>query len=106
VALFVYDGLTQAELASGLELEQPTVSNTLKRMHRDGLIQRATNPSDRREVHLHLTERARALIPQLLTMAAEVDSAAVAGLSSDEAQTLHELLQRFTDNLSADTTTS
>ncbi len=80
------------------------MANTLKRMQRDGLIQRAPHLSDRRQEYLHLTDRGRTLAPQLIAMAAEVNRTALAGLSPSEAQTLIELLHRVIDNLRADTT--
>ncbi|MEP6893465.1 MAG: MarR family winged helix-turn-helix transcriptional regulator [Gaiellaceae bacterium] len=104
LALLEHDGLTQAELVRRLDLEQPTVANTLQRMERDGLIWRAPHPTDRRRAHLHLTNRARALAPQLIAMAAEVNHAAFAGLTASETQTLLDLLHRVIDNLRADTT--
>ncbi|MDQ2896734.1 MAG: MarR family transcriptional regulator [Actinomycetota bacterium] len=102
LALLQQDGLTQAELVRRLDLEQPTVANTLKRMHRDGLIQRVPHPTDGRQEHVHLTDRGRTLAPQLMEMAAEVNRAALAGLSPEEALTLLELLHRVIDNLRAD----
>lgn len=104
LALLTDDGLTQAELVRHLDLEQPTVANTLKRMHRDGLIQRAPHASDRRQEHLHLTEHGRTLAPQLIAMAAEVNRTALTGLSAGEARMLLELLHRVIENLRADTT--
>lgn len=104
LALLQQDGLTQAELVRRLDLEQPTVANTLKRMHRDGLIQRAAHATDRRQEHVHLSDRGRTLAPQLVQMATEVNRAALAGLSPTEAQTLLELLHRVIDNLHADIT--
>ena len=103
LALLEQDGLAQAELVRRLDLEQPTVANTLKRMQRDGLIERAPHASDRRREHLHLTERGRTLAPQFVAMAADVNRTALAGLSPDEARTLLDLLHRVIDNLRADT---
>jgi len=104
LALFQEDGLTQAQLVRRLDLEQPTVANTLKRMERDGLVHRAPHVTDRRQEHVHLSERGRTLSPQLIAMGAEVNTAALAGLSPSEARTLLELLHRVIANLQADTT--
>jgi DNA-binding MarR family transcriptional regulator len=103
LALLEDDRLTQSELVRRLDLEQPTVANTIKRMHRDDLVARAPHPTDRRQELLYLTDRGRALAPQMVNMAAEVNRAALAGLSPSEARTLLALLHRVIDNLRADT---
>lgn len=103
LALLAEDGLTQAELARRLDLEQPTVANTLNRMHRDGLIIRTPHARDRRQEHLHLTRQAHTLAPRLVAMAAEVNQTALAGFTAHEARTLMRLLHRVIDNLRTDT---
>src|ERR1700679_1465365 len=59
VMLFEQDGLTQAELCRRINVEQPTMANTLQRMERDGLIRRKGDAADKRRVLVHLTPRAR-----------------------------------------------
>src|SRR2546428_9748990 len=58
VMLFEQDGLTQAELCRRINVEQPTMANTLDRMERDGLIKRKPDPEDKRRAAIHLTARA------------------------------------------------
>ena len=57
VMLFEQDGLTQAELCRRINVEQPTMANTLKRMERDGLIKRKNDTADKRRALVHLTPR-------------------------------------------------
>src|SRR3954470_1428150 len=59
VMLFEQDGLTQAELCRRINVEQPTMANTLERMERDGLIKRKADTSDRRRAHVFLTQKAK-----------------------------------------------
>lgn len=58
VMLYQKDGLTQADLCQRINVEQPTMANTLNRMERDGLIERVADPEDKRRSRIHLTERA------------------------------------------------
>ena len=55
--LWEKDNITQKELNSLIEIEQATLSNTLSRMERDGLIKRNHNPQDRRRVHITLSDK-------------------------------------------------
>src|SRR5689334_21498005 len=50
VMLFEQDGLTQAELCRRINVEQPTMANTLERMERDGLIKRKADTEDKRQI--------------------------------------------------------
>jgi len=61
LALWEREGVTQSQLAQDLAVEQPTMANTLKRMERDGLIERVPDPGDRRQARVHLTAQGQAL---------------------------------------------
>ncbi len=81
LALWKEDGLTQRELVERLDVEQPTMANTLARMERDGLIMRTPHPEDRRARIVRLTPGARALEGPATAAATEVDRMLLAGLS-------------------------
>jgi DNA-binding MarR family transcriptional regulator len=55
------EGQTQRSLTARLDVEQATMSNTLARMERDGLVVRRPHPEDGRAQSVWLTDRARAL---------------------------------------------
>jgi DNA-binding MarR family transcriptional regulator len=61
LALYEEEKLTQRELCERVQIEQPTMSYTLQRMERGGLIERVVDPSDRRRTQIMLTPRSRAL---------------------------------------------
>jgi DNA-binding MarR family transcriptional regulator len=84
LVLWEGDGLTQRELIERLDIEQPTMANTLTRMERDGLIQRRQDPTDGRAQRIWLTEPARALEGVATAAAESVNSQALAGLAADE----------------------
>lgn len=60
LVLWESDGMTQRELIERLDIEQPTMANTLARMERDGLIDRRKDPADGRVQRIWLTAAARA----------------------------------------------
>ena len=101
--LWEVEGMTQAELAERLAVEQPTMANTLKRMERDGLITRVPDPDDRRQARIHLTRRGRGLETALTTRARETNHAALAGLTADEVTQFLALAARVAANLERDT---
>nr|WP_114389901.1 MarR family transcriptional regulator [Notoacmeibacter marinus] len=93
------DGLTQAELVERLDVEQATMANTLKRMARDGLIERKPHPKDGRAQQNWLTERARSLQEPATEAASAVNEAALAGLTQWERTALIELMRNTIANL-------
>lgn len=86
------DGLTQAELARAVRVEQPTMARTLDRMARDGLIERVPSKEDRRAFNVRLTSRGRLLRRAVESEAAALERRAVARLKSKDRQDLAKLL--------------
>jgi len=90
------DGMTQAQLARRVAIEQPTMVRTIDRMERDGLVERTPDPSDRRASRITLTERGWTLRDALIPLAAGVNRAATAALTDEEVETLRRLLAKLT----------
>ncbi|MBL8838380.1 MAG: MarR family transcriptional regulator [Alphaproteobacteria bacterium] len=90
--LWEQDGLTQGEIARRVEVEQPTMANTLARMERDGLIVRTPDPADARRAIVRLTARGRALEAPAAAAGRRVNARAAAGLAAAERETLLRLL--------------
>ena len=99
VMLFEQDGLTQAELCRRINVEQPTMANTLQRMERDGLIRRKNDTVDKRRVLVHLTPRAREMQAKVMEQARAVSNQTVKGLSMADQDDMFRLVARMVDNL-------
>ncbi|NKN31899.1 MarR family winged helix-turn-helix transcriptional regulator [Marichromatium bheemlicum] len=102
LVLWEGDGLTQRELIAALDIEQPTMANTLARMERDGLIQRRRDPHDGRAQRIWLTETARALEGPATAAATAVNARALAGLSATERATFVALMRKVVAGLQPD----
>lgn len=94
LVLWESDGLTQRELIERLNVEQPTMTNTLARMERDGLICRGKDPADGRAQRIWLTESARALEEPATAAAEAVNARALAQLSPEERAALLGLVRK------------
>ena len=99
VMLFEQDGLTQAELCRRIQVEQPTMANTLNRMERDGLIERRADPEDKRKIHIFLTGAAKQHQTKILEAARQVPDDALLGLSPSDQDALMKLLGQVIANL-------
>lgn len=92
-------GLRQNQLADLLEVTPMAVARLVDRMEGDGLLERRSDPDDRRAWRLFLTARARARIEELRGLGRETREIALAGISATEQDVLLAALQRIRSNL-------
>ncbi|MCK4873027.1 MAG: MarR family transcriptional regulator [Phycisphaerales bacterium] len=97
--LWQRDGQTVRELSEFARTAEPTAVRTIDRMERDGLVRRVANTMDRRSVHVHLTERGRALRKELVPCAKEIIDIAMDGLTgrkiAEFTAVLEHMIARF-----------
>ena len=104
LCLWEEDGITQKTLSERIRIEAPTMVRTLDRMERDGLVERVRSKTDRRQIHINLSAKARRLKGVLSRLSGEVDRVALAGLNRSGKKTLSMLLDRLVLNLERDAT--
>lgn len=73
-ALWAEDGITIGELGQRVALDGSTVTGILDRMEKNGYVERRPNAADRRSLNIHLTDKARAVGPQINKFADELDA--------------------------------
>lgn len=99
LTLYEQEGLTQQELCDLVGIEQPTMANTLRRMERDGLVNRQPHPTDGRKQILTLTDRARRLETELTAAARRINAYAADNLTQAERRTLMDMLGSLSTSL-------
>jgi DNA-binding MarR family transcriptional regulator len=99
VALRDGQASTQRDLARFAKTEQPPMAQMLARMERDGLIQRAPDPTDRRSSRVTLTKVAKARMPDAVAVLLRGNQEALSGFTDAEAEQLVDLLTRLISNL-------
>ena len=92
-------GVTQLDLVNATHLKPPTVSVTLGKMERDGLVTRQSNESDLRQTLVYLTDKGKAIDDKVRQIHKEGDAVALEGLTKSEIETLSTLLNKVIDNL-------
>ncbi len=93
------DGITQAELAHGLRVAPATVTISLQRMEKLGLIERRPDPHDQRGSRVFLTEKGRSLRERVEGNWHKLEGQALAGFTEGDRELLQQLLLRIRDNL-------
>ena len=79
--------------------DKTTVSRMVERMVTKGLVERKTDPADRRKTILLPTAKALELQDELVPIARELVSEAQRGISAKEVQRVAQTLRTMTENL-------
>ena len=90
---------TQRDLEETFSLKNPTVTGLLNLLESKGMIQRVTNPKDRRSNIIKLTEKSLSLEKQLTASRKMAEDAILKGFSPDEKQQLESFMRRLMDNI-------
>ena len=93
------EGLSQAAVATMLDIEPIALVRILDRLHDEGLVERRPHPTDRRVRTLWLTSLAWDVVDRVLVLNAETREAACAGLPPASREMLMRTLGHMKDNL-------
>jgi DNA-binding MarR family transcriptional regulator len=93
--LFEEDGLRIGELARRARLSKQTMTELVRLLERDGLVERRPDPGDRRAALIFLTERARGFAPVAADVLADLDRLVAASLSPRRVATIEGGLRRI-----------
>lgn len=100
--LWEKDDITQKELNVHIHIEQATLSNSLSRMKRDGLIEQNPNPKDRRLNHITLTEKGRSLKNAVHSAIDDLQSIVNKGLTVNDRRYFNRILRQMTEQIEND----
>lgn len=100
--LWVQDGLTQRELSESAGVMEPTTFSAVKAMEGLGLIERRHLAGNRKNMHVFLTQKGRALEAALVPLAENVNAISVQGMSPRTIATVRKALLGMIENLADD----
>ena len=94
-------GLSQAALAQGLDIEPIALVRIIDRLEALGLVERRFNPRDRRVWMLYLMPAAEPVLMEIRRLAKAIDELALAGLPEESRELFLDMLQHLKSNLVA-----
>lgn len=97
--LLRHDGAIQKEIAIFCHIEPASLTAILNGMENKGYIKRKTADSNRRSLHVYLTESGKKYADRLNLEFARIESQALEGFTPAEKQQLQDLLSRVYDNM-------
>ena len=93
--LWIEDGLSQTELSARSQIDRTTMGGIIDRLEKEGLVERANNPDDRRAFQVFLTARGKSLEDELSSVADRVLIKVNEPLTDKEQKTLVRLLEKI-----------
>ena len=93
------EGQSQQALADRLGVPPSRMVAKVDTLEEAGLVERRTDPADRRIRGLHLTRKGRGLLKRAAAIAVEYEGQLCADLDSDEREQLIDLLQKLQPGL-------
>ena len=96
--LLSHDDCTVAQMARQLGVDPAAMTRTFDRLETKGFVVRHRSTTDRRVVHVRLTETGRAVANRVPPVLADTLNQHLAGFSHDEWQGLMQLLRRMLEN--------
>jgi DNA-binding MarR family transcriptional regulator len=96
------EGLTQSQLSAQAGVMEPTTFSALKAMARLGYVTRRPSPTSRKEIHVYLTPKGRALKSKLVPLAEQVNEVALRGVPAVDVAATRRTLLALIENLAAD----
>ena len=97
--LYKNDGMSQKEMARALNLSPATMTVTLKRMEKVGLVLREMDEHDQRILRVHLSEKGREMCETGESRISVVTAELLEGFTLEEQQQLNEYLGRIARNM-------
>ena len=97
--LYKNDGMSQKEMARALNLSPATMTVTLKRMEKAGLVLREMDEHDQRILRVHLSDKGREMCETGESRIGVVTAELLEGFTLEEQQQLNEYLGRIARNM-------
>lgn len=99
--LWKEDGCSQKELASQLGVKPPTVTVSIQRLEKIGIIVRKQDEKDQRISRIYLTEEGKAIINEGMRMAKEGEKQVLNGFSESELCLMKRFCIQIKENIAA-----
>lgn len=89
------DQITSSELGKRAELDSATLTGILDRLESAGFIERKDNPDDRRSIHIHLTQKGKAMSREATRVIAAANTEFLQVLTETQKRDLHGIIQKL-----------
>lgn len=93
------DGCTQNKLVELIHVSAPSMTNSIKRLEKNGLVTKSIDPNDNRRSVIHITSKGIEVSSKCRSKFDEADRKTFKNLSAEELEQLHAILKKLISNL-------
>ncbi|MBR6558291.1 MAG: winged helix-turn-helix transcriptional regulator [Clostridia bacterium] len=97
-----FDGCTQLDLVNATGLRAPTVSVTLTKMEKDGLIIRVNDDYDLRARRVYITDKGKSINLNAIGAIADIESKIMKDIPEEDAEITLRTLEKMFSNLKSE----
>ena len=87
------DGLSPKELGARCVIDKSTITSLLNKMEKQGFIKRTNDKTDKRAIHIWLTDTGRMFGKKVIKNGQDIDNAALSKLSPEQRTYLENILK-------------
>ena len=98
LALNMFDGLSQKELADKIYVDGSTLVPVIDTMEKKGLIERRPDPKDRRNNRLFLTKKSTSTVDSIIETITQLRKNLYKGISHNDQESMRPYLKKIIDN--------
>lgn len=98
LALNLFDGLSQRELADQIYVDGSTLVPVIDKMEKNGLLERKPDPKDRRNNRLYLTKKSESIVDSIIETILQLRKIFYKGLSKNDLESMRPRLKKMIDN--------
>ncbi|MGI0102039.1 MAG: MarR family winged helix-turn-helix transcriptional regulator [Nitrosotalea sp.] len=98
LALNLFDGLSQRELADKIYVDSSTLVPVIDKMEKNGLLERKLDSKDRRHNRLYLTKKSESVVGSITQTILQLRKMLYKGLSKGDLESMRPNLKSIIDN--------
>lgn len=96
--LYNKDGISQETLADSLFIDKGTTARAMKRLEEEGIVYRVKDKNDKRAYKIHLTDKAKDIKEEVLSILQEWESIVTFNLTNEEKDEIIKILKKVSTN--------
>ena len=98
LALNLFDGLSQKELADKIYVDGSTLVPVIDKMETNGLIERRPDPKDRRHNRIFLTKKSESTVDSIIKIILHLRKNLYSGVSREDQESMRPHLRKIINN--------
>ncbi|MDE1762913.1 MAG: MarR family transcriptional regulator [Thaumarchaeota archaeon] len=98
LALNLFDGLSQKELADKIYVDDSTLVPVIDKMETNGLIERRPDPKDRRHNRIFLTKKSESTVDSIIKIILHLRKTLYRGIPREDQESMRPHLKKIINN--------